>query len=55
MTYLIAFVLLGNMHIELPIVVHGSIQSCEAAKIKLTKEIQLKAKTAIVVATCLDR
>jgi len=56
MTYLLAFIVLANgSQVSLPIVVHGSMQTCETARAKLIKEFQRDYKDARISSVCLDR
>jgi hypothetical protein len=56
MTYLLAFIILANgAQISLPITVHGSLQTCETAKVKTIQAIKRDYKDAQITSVCLDR
>lgn len=56
MTYLLSFVILANgVLITLPLTVHGSLQTCETARVKLTQAVKRDYKDAHITSVCLDR
>jgi hypothetical protein len=56
MTYLVAFIILANgVVVNWPLTVHGSLQSCEVARVKVTKEVQRENKNANITSVCVDR
>ena len=56
MTYLVSFVILANgLLVNIPLTVHGSLQTCETAKVKLIQAIKRDNRDAQISSVCLDR
>ena len=56
MTYLITFVVLANgLLVNVPLSIHGSLQTCETAKVKMIQAIKRDYKDAQITSVCLDR
>jgi hypothetical protein len=56
MTYLLSYILLANgILINLPVTVHGSLQTCETAKVKMIQSVKREHKDAQITSVCLDR
>lgn len=56
MTYLVAFLILANgASVVLPVTVHDGQHTCEAAKLKLMREVQRNHRDSTLTASCLSR